>query len=219
MRKTIVEKVLETGILPIIRLDDLTDAVAIARAILAGGATALEFTMSNPDAVAVVRQCRAEIDAFTQGKAVIGVGSVLNRDMAETAVFAGAQFIVAPHTDAPTLAYCQEHNIPVMPGALTPTEIQTAWTLGADVVKVFPAHMFGPTYIKDVLAPLPHLRLMATGGVNLDNMADYFRNGVVTVGVGSNLVDRTLIAAQDWQGLTEQTAVYVTAAQKAKSAS
>ncbi len=219
MRKNIVEKVLETGILPIIRLDDLTDAVAIARAILAGGAIALEFTMSNPNAVAAVRQCRAEIDAFAQGDAVIGVGSVLNRDMAKTAVSAGAQFIVAPHTDASTLAYCQEYNIPVMPGALTPTEIQTAWNLGADVVKVFPAHMFGPTYIKDVLAPLPHLKLLATGGVNLDNIGDYFRNGVVAVGVGSNLVDRKLIAAQDWQGLTEQTAVYVAAAQKARNAS
>ena len=219
VQNKIVEKVIATGILPIIRLDDLTHAVDIARAILAGGATALEFTMSNPEAIDAIRRCCAEIEGFNNGEAMIGVGSVLSRDMAETAVAAGAQFVVAPHTDPPTIAYCKENNMPVMPGALTPTEIQIAWTLGADIVKVFPAHMFGPKYIKDVLAPLPHLKLLATGGVNLENMTDYFRYGAVALGVGSNLVDRKLIATQDWKGLTERTAVYVTAAQKAKGTS
>ena len=209
--------ILRTGILPIIRLPNLQDAVSIAQAILAGGATALEFTMTNPDALEAIRRCRVEISAFAEGTAVIGVGSVLNRDMAETAVAVGAQFVVAPQINMPTLAYCRENNIPIMPGALTPTEIQTAWEAGATAVKVFPARAFGPGYFKDILAPLPHLKLMATGGVNLENMGEYFRNGAQMVGVGSNLVDNGMIEAQDWEALTAKTAEFISAARQAKA--
>ena len=212
----VTDIIFHSGILPIIRLPNLEHAVPMARAILAGGATALEFTMTNPDAVDAVRRCRAEIAAFDQGTAVIGVGSVLNKGMAESVVAAGAQFIVAPHTDMSTVAYCVENNIPVMPGALTPTEIQSAWEAGASAVKLFPARAFGPNYLKDLLAPLPHLKIVATGGVNLENMGDYFKNGVKAVGVGSNLVDPALIDAQDWEGLTAKTAMFIQKANEAR---
>ena len=199
------------------RLPTLAQAPQLAQALLAGGLRAFELTLTSPGALGAVERLRREIPALAEGRAVIGMGSVLNRAQAESAVAAGAQFIVAPTIDLPTIAYCTEHAIPVMPGALTPTEIQSAWAAGASFVKVFPARTFGPTYLKDLLAPLPHLKLMPTGGINLNNVADYIRHGAVVVGVGSNLVDRQLIAAENWEGLTARAKAYVSVVREART--
>lgn len=115
--------------------------------------------------------------------------------------------------DLETIKLCRQLDVPSMPGALTPTEIVTAWKAGASVVKVFPARTFGPTYFKDVRAPLPQIKLMPTGGVDLDNIGAYLKNGAFAVGLGSNLVDERLIAAGDWTGLTAKAQAYVEAIQ------
>ena len=205
-----VLEIIEVGrIVAIVRLDDLSQAVAISQALLAGGITALEFTLTNPAALQALAQVKAALPEFERGQAVIGAGTVLNAETALSSIEAGAQFIVAPSTNFGTIAQCKQRGIAVMPGALTPTEIVAAWEAGASVVKVFPARAFGPAYLKDLREPLPHLKLMPTGGVNLDNAAEYIQNGAVAVGVGGNLVDKKLVASQDWEALRNKAATYV----------
>jgi 2-dehydro-3-deoxyphosphogluconate aldolase/(4S)-4-hydroxy-2-oxoglutarate aldolase len=195
----------------IVRLADLSAATPLAQALLAGGVTVLEFTLTNPAALAAIAEVKTALPVFAEGRAVIGAGTVLDPAAARAAVEAGAQFIVSPHTNLETIATCRQLGVPCMPGALTPTEIVTAWNAGASAVKVFPARAFGPAYIKDVLAPLPQLKLMPTGGVDLDNIGQFFKNGAFAVGLGSNLVDERLIAAGDWAALTARASSYVQA--------
>ncbi|RLT35453.1 MAG: bifunctional 4-hydroxy-2-oxoglutarate aldolase/2-dehydro-3-deoxy-phosphogluconate aldolase [Chloroflexi bacterium] len=214
--QTILNILQRGGVVPVVRLPSLEQAVPLVRALLAGGITAIEPTMTSPGALDVLPRLLAEIPAFGAGEAVLGMGSVTNPEQAAAAIDAGAHFIVAPVLDLPTVAYCVARGVPVMPGALTPSEIQTAWTAGASVVKVFPARVFGPGYFKDVLAPLPHLRLMPTGGVDLSNVADFVKAGAVAVGVGSALVDKKLIDAGDWAEITRRSAEYVQTVHKAR---
>ena len=204
------------GVVPVVRLPSLEQAVPLVRALLAGGITAIEPTMTSPGALDALSTLLAEIAAFGAGEAVLGMGSVTSPEQAAAAIAAGAHFIVSPALDLPTVAYCVARGVPVMPGALTPSEIQTAWKAGASVVKVFPARLFGPSYFKDVLAPLPHLRLMPTGGVDLSNVTDFVRAGAVAVGVGSALVDKKLIDAGDWAEITRRSAEYVRTVHEAR---
>ena len=217
MNPTQIVSVLEQGgVVPVVRLPSLEQAVPLVRALLAGGITAIEPTMTSPGALDVLPRLLAEIPAFAAGEAVLGMGSVTSPEQAAAAIDAGAQFIVSPHLDLDTVAYCIEQKIAVMPGALTPSEMQTAWKAGASVVKVFPARIFGPGYFKDVLAPLPHLRLMPTGGVDLSNTAAFVRAGAVAVGVGSALVDKQLVAAGAWKEMTRRAADYIQTVQQAR---
>ncbi len=204
------------GLVAIVRLADLSGAAPLARALLAGGVNALEFTLTNPAALEAIRAVKAGLPDFAAGRAVIGAGTVLDAAAAQASIEAGAQFIVAPNTDLETIELCRQRDVPCMPGALTPTEIVAAWKAGASVVKVFPARAFGPTYLKDIRAPLPQIKLMPTGGVDLDNIGAYFKNGAFAVGLGSNLVDERLIAVGDWAGLTTKARAYVEAVQAAR---
>ncbi|MBI1876856.1 MAG: bifunctional 4-hydroxy-2-oxoglutarate aldolase/2-dehydro-3-deoxy-phosphogluconate aldolase [Chloroflexi bacterium] len=204
------------GLVAIVRLADLSAAVPMSKALLAGGITALEFTLTNPAALATITEVKAALADFGEGRAVIGAGTVLDAAAAKASVEAGAQFIVSPHTNLDVIAMCRCLGVPSMPGALTPTEIVTAWDAGASVVKVFPARAFGPAYLKDVLAPLPHLKLMPTGGVDLENIGQFLKNGAFAVGLGSNLVDGRLIAAGDWAALTARASAYVQAVRAAR---
>ena len=205
------------GVLPVVRLPDLTRAADVARALLEGGVTAFELTMTSPGALEALALLRDKVAAFGDGAAALGMGSALNREMASTAISLGAQFIVAPILDLPTVACCVERNVPVMPGAFTPTEIHTAWAAGATVVKVFPATRLGPGYFKDVLAPLPHLKLMPTGGVDLENTGEFILAGAVAVGVGSALVRQEWVADGNWAALTEQARRFTAAVQAARA--
>jgi 2-dehydro-3-deoxyphosphogluconate aldolase/(4S)-4-hydroxy-2-oxoglutarate aldolase len=215
MNDHVLNVIRATPLVAIVRLADLSAAVRISQALLEAGVTALEFTLTNPVALAVITQVKAALPDFAEGRAVIGAGTVLDPAAARASIEAGAQFIIAPNTNLDTIATCRESGIPCMPGALTPTEIVTAWNAGASVVKVFPARAFGPAYIKDVLAPLPQLKLMPTGGVDLDNIGQFFKNGAFAVGLGSNLVDGHLIAAGDWAALTAKASRYVEAVRAA----
>ena len=197
----------------IIRLDDLQDEVEIARALLDAGVKVLEFTLSNPAALEAIVAVRAAMDVFNSDEAAIGLGSVRSIDEVDRAIAAGAQFIVTPITRPAVIEHCVAAGVPIMAGAYTPTEIATAWDAGASFVKIFPARNLGPSYVKDVLAPMPFLRLMPTGGIDLNNMQAYFDAGAVAVGVGGNIIDARSVAARDWRQVTAVAAQYVERAQ------
>lgn len=198
-------------LIAIVRVNDLSDAVDLARALLDGGLRAIEFTLTNPEAINAVRAVKVALPEFERGEAAIGLGSVLQPDQARAAIEAGAQFIVSPTTNLRTIEVCKSLNVPVIPGALTPTEILAAWEAGASAVKVFPARSVGPTYLKDVREPLPFLWLIPTGGIDLDNLAAYLKAGAFAVGVGGKLADRQLIAARDWAALADRARAFAQA--------
>lgn len=191
----------------IIRLDDLTEALQISRALQAGGITRLEFTLTNASALKALGEVRREFG----DSLVAGVGTVLDGDMAASSIEAGAQFLVTPTLVPDVIVVAKDRGVPIACGAFTPTEILTAWRLGADVVKVFPAGPLGPGYIKDVLAPLPELKLVPTGGVNLDTCPAFLAAGAYTVAAGSQLVGKEIVRNKDWAGLTELARRYVRA--------
>ncbi|GAB4517731.1 MAG: bifunctional 4-hydroxy-2-oxoglutarate aldolase/2-dehydro-3-deoxy-phosphogluconate aldolase [Anaerolineae bacterium] len=197
----VVDFISQKRLVAVIRLPDLSTATALSRALIAGGVCALEFTLTNRDSIDVIRRLRDELPEVANGEAVIGAGTVTSVEDARLSMQAGAQFIVSPTTKVSVIDACKEGGVPIMPGAYTPTEIEAAWDAGADVVKVFPATTLGPGYIKAVLAPLPHLKLLPTGGIDHTNMADYLNSGVIAVGVGGNLLDKKAIAAGDWEAI------------------
>jgi 2-dehydro-3-deoxyphosphogluconate aldolase / (4S)-4-hydroxy-2-oxoglutarate aldolase len=212
MNSKVLEIISATRLVAIIRLDNLSQAVQLSKALLAGGVVAQEFTLSNPKALDALAEVKAALAEFSSGQAVIGLGSVRNIDEAHAAIKAGAQFVVTPITKPDVIEICKSADIPIMPGAFTPTEIATAYEAGADVVKVFPARALGPNFIKDVLAPMPYLKLMPTGGVDLENMSSFFKVGAVAVGVGGNLLDKKAIEAGDWNKVAAIAADYAKAA-------
>ncbi|MEZ6138214.1 MAG: bifunctional 4-hydroxy-2-oxoglutarate aldolase/2-dehydro-3-deoxy-phosphogluconate aldolase [Pirellulaceae bacterium] len=203
-----LDLILNSRLVAIIRLDDLTCAVPLARALLHGGIVAQEFTLTNPRALAAVSDVLSELAAFSNGQATIGVGSVRSGDQAERAIRSGAQFVVSPIHSSDVTAACRSAGVPAMSGAMTPTEIATAWNDGASIVKVFPARGLGPDYIRDVLAPMPEIPLMPTGGIGLENMQAYFEAGAVAAGVGGQLIDSAAIAAADWDRVANTARAY-----------
>jgi 2-dehydro-3-deoxyphosphogluconate aldolase / (4S)-4-hydroxy-2-oxoglutarate aldolase len=208
---TVMETLTRGGVLPVVRLPSLDRAARLAQTLLDAGVTAFEVTLTSPGALEALKAVRAKFSQFESGEAVIGAGSVVSAEQAGQAIDAGAQFIVTPVTYPDTIAACVRREVPIVPGAMTPTEVQSAWDMGASAVKVFPAHHFGPVYLKDLLAPLPHLKLVPTGGVNLDNAADYIRHGAVALGVGSSLVNAKRIEAEDWAGLAADARAFLEA--------
>jgi 2-dehydro-3-deoxyphosphogluconate aldolase/(4S)-4-hydroxy-2-oxoglutarate aldolase len=177
------------GIVAVIRLKDPATLRAVVDAIAEGGVRALEVTMTVPRAVELIRELAA---ALPEGF-LLGAGTVTDPATARAVIDAGASFVVGPVFRPDVIAACHERDVPVMPGCFSPTEILAAHDSGADIVKVFPATMLGPQFIKDVRAPLPQVKLMPTGGVTLDNAGDWIRAGAVAVGVGSALLDATAI--------------------------
>jgi 2-dehydro-3-deoxyphosphogluconate aldolase / (4S)-4-hydroxy-2-oxoglutarate aldolase len=204
-RHTVLAEIEATGVVAVIRADSGTQLIDICRALVAGGVTACEITMTTPHAIEAISGAVAELG----DQALIGVGTVLDAETARAAILAGAEFVVSPALDIEVIAMAHRYDRPVMPGALTPTEIVRAWSAGGDVIKVFPANHFGPTYFKDLHGPLPQIRLTPTGGVDLDTAADWIRAGAVALGVGSALVKREFIRSADWAGLTALARRYV----------
>lgn len=186
------------GAIAVIRLDEPTDARQVGQALLDGGVSILEVTLTSPAALEMIRALKDSLGRSI----VVGAGSVLSAAQARESIDAGASFIVSPITDESITKLSIAAGVTVLPGALTPTEIQHAHTLGADFVKVFPADVVGMTYFRSVLAPLPHLRLVPTGGVSLDNAGEWLRAGAAAVGVGSALVDKQAIRNADFEQLT-----------------
>lgn len=186
-KQHVVQQIAETGVIPVIRAVSHEEAVQFVELISAGGVNIFEITMTVPDAVTLIEKLVREIGST----ALIGAGTVLTPIQAEECIAAGAQFIVSPALNLETIAVCRRREITVMPGALTPTEVVTAWHGGADFVKVFPAGaMGGAGYIKSLKAPLPDIRIIPTGGVSLENAAAFIKAGASAVGIGSELADR-----------------------------
>ncbi len=185
MNKTqVIEKIRESGIIPVIRTDSAEKAQTVIKALLNGGINILEVTMTIPGAIELIARLTDEY----KNTAVIGAGTVLDAQTAQNCIRAGAKFIVSPIFDLQTVSFCKDKEIAVMPGAITPTEIFTAWKAGADAVKIFPVSaMGGVTYLKAVKSVFPHIEIVPTGGVNLENAFDYIKAGALAVGIGSEL--------------------------------
>jgi len=211
-KRGIVERIHESGVIAIMRANSSEQLLAAAEAVLAGGVNAIEVTLTTPGALAVI-----ELAVKKFGDAVLfGAGTVLDPESARAAISAGAQFIVSPTTKLETIALCRRYSIPAMPGAYTPTEILTAWEAGAEVVKVFPADTLGPQFIKAVKAPLPQVRLCPTGGVTVANAGDFIRAGADVVGVGGELINNKLLAAQDFAEIASRAKQFREAVAKAR---
>ena len=190
-----------TKLVPVIRASSPEAGMNVVRALLQGGIDVLEITMTVPGAVDLIREVAAQFG----GKALVGAGTVYDPETAAACIEAGAQFIVGPCTDIPTIKFCHEKGVLVAPGALTPTEVSAAWAAGADVIKIFPCDAAGgASYLKSLKAPFPHIPLMPTGGVTLANVNDFLNAGAVAVGVGNSLVDPQLIVEGRFGDLTER---------------
>ena len=193
-----IQQILEKKIVAVVRLDDYNRAVDVARALAAGGVTVLEFTLTGRGAIEAVSATRKAL-----GDAVcVGVGTVLQSEDAEAAIDAGAQFLVTPAVRQQVIATCVKRQTLILCGGLTPTELLEAHEAGAEMVKVFPAQSGGPNFIKNVLAPMPFLKLVPTGGVSPENARDYLAAGAVAVGIGGNLVSNKLVAAEAFDQIT-----------------
>lgn len=213
MRQNVREAIEATGVVAIVRLDDLSSATYVVRALAAGGVPCIELTLTNRKAVSALEEVRATGD----GSLLLGAGTVLDAESARAAILAGADFIVTPTVRQETIELCRRYSIPCMIGAFTPTEILAAWELGADYVKVFPASSVGPPYFREVRGPLPQVKLVPTGGVSVENAADFIRAGAVALGVGSNLVAAPLVASRDWDGITARACAFVAAVNEGRA--
>jgi len=188
-----LQRLVNCGIAAVIRAPDGQQLVEVAEALLAGGVDVIEVTFTVPQAHRVLEQVAATLGE----RILLGAGTVLDTQTARIALLAGAQFIVSPTLDLRVIELCRRYDKLVMPGALTPTEVLTAWQAGADVVKVFPSDVTGPRYLKALRGPLPQVRLMPTGGVDLSTAADFLAAGACALGVGGALVEAKALAHGD----------------------
>jgi 2-dehydro-3-deoxyphosphogluconate aldolase/(4S)-4-hydroxy-2-oxoglutarate aldolase len=202
----------QDGVVAVVRLDDLSRAVPLTEALVAGGVRAVEFTFTNPDAAAAITAAHEGLG----GRALIGAGSVLDAETARVAILAGAAFVVTPTVSLPVIEICNRYGVATVIGALTPTEILTAWQAGATYAKVFPASLGGPRYLRDVRGPLPQVKLIPTGGVDAANAGEFIHAGAVAVALGSNLVDARSVANDDWPTITERAQAIVAAVARAR---
>ena len=184
-------------VVAVIRMKDAARLAEVAAALLRGGVGVLEVTMTVPGAVEIIREMARKKAPGT----LVGAGTVLDAGTATDVIAAGADFVVSPVTDRETVQACRDAGVLVAPGAFTPTEIVAAWRAGADIVKVFPATSLGPQFFRDLRGPLPHIRLMPTGGVTLENAAEFLAAGAAAVGIGTALVDAKAVEAGDWEAL------------------
>lgn len=206
-----LKKITDVGVVAVVRAESAEQAIKIAEACREGGIPAIEITFTVPYADEVIRELSK---AYKGGEMIVGAGTVLDSETARIAILAGAQYIVSPCLDEETIKLCNRYQIPVMPGCMTIKEMVTAMELGADVIKVFPGEMVGPSYIKAVKGPLPQAPLMPTGGVSLDNTAEWIKNGCVAVGVGGSLTAGAKTG--DYAAVTETAKKFVEAVKNAR---
>ncbi|MCG8550563.1 MAG: bifunctional 4-hydroxy-2-oxoglutarate aldolase/2-dehydro-3-deoxy-phosphogluconate aldolase [Desulfobacterales bacterium] len=205
-KRIIMDQVFQSGLIPVIRTNDKNRAMAIAEAVFNGGLPTIELTMVVPGVLDAIK----ELNNLFGDKAVIGVGTVLDAETARMAILAGAQFIVAPTIDSETVKVCHRYAKPVIPGAMTPTEILKAWECGSDVVKLFPADLIGgPEFIKAVKGPLDAVELMPSGGVTMETAEGYIKAGARVLSVGGGLVSKKIMESKDYKGLTQKTELFL----------
>ena len=208
----IISLLTNPGIIAVVRAHKPEQVPPLAEALIAGGVLAIEITMTTPNALAAIHDARAQLGE----RALVGVGTVLDVQTCRGAIVAGAEFVVTPICRTGFVPIAHAAGRPIMLGAYTPTEAQLAHEAGADFVKLFPADSLGPGYIKALRAPLPHLRLVPTGGVDLHNVADFLKAGCAALGVGSSLVSAKILQEADWPELTQRATAFVNAARQAR---
>lgn len=213
-KEKILGAMLEIGIVPVVRTNSAESAIKAIEAIYNGGIRAAEITMTVPGAIKALEKVA---DQFGD-KIVLGAGTVLDPETARICMLAGAQFFVTPALDVATIQMAQKYSKPIMPGALTPTEVLTAWKSGADIVKVFPAgNVGGPKYIKALKGPFPHIEMIPTGGVNLETAGEFLKAGACAVAVGGELVDAKTIKEGNYSVFEERAKQYLAVVQKARA--
>jgi len=206
MAESHLRRVLDSGIVAVVRAPESDQMVEVARALADGGVTVVEFTMSVPNALRVLEEVRQALG----DRVLLGAGTVLDPETARSVILAGVEFIVAPTLNLDVIRLCRRYDKLVMPGAFTPTEILTAWEAGADIVKVFPADVVGPAFFKALRGPLPQIRLMPTGGVDLTTAADFLKAGACCLGIGSQLVEPKAVAERNFDRIRSLARQYVT---------
>lgn len=202
----------ESGVVAIIRMSEPERIIEIARALRKGGVRCIEIPMTVPTALELIRETTRDASSDF----VIGAGTVLDAETARATILAGAEFLVGPNTNFDMIKLCKRYRKVVIPGALTPTEILNAWQAGADIVKVFSARFFGPKYFSDLKGPYPHIDLMPTGGVRVDNAADFIRQGACAVTIGRDLLDTKAIAEGRFEVITERAEQLIASVMEAK---
>ncbi len=202
------------GLVPVIRAESAEIAVRIVEALVDGGIRTLEITMTVPDAMGAIGSVADRFGASV----LLGAGTITSRAQAEGAIDAGAEFLVTPCVVPDVIAVAKERGVAVLPGAITPTEVFTAWSLGGDIIKIFPAsNVGGASYLKALKGPFPQIPLCPTGGVNLQTIGDFVRAGAVAVGVGGELVSRSAIDQGDFAQITTLARQYVAALEAARA--
>jgi 2-dehydro-3-deoxyphosphogluconate aldolase/(4S)-4-hydroxy-2-oxoglutarate aldolase len=210
----ILGRIVRTGIVPVVRAPSADEALRVVDAIRAGGVDVIELTMTVPGAVEVIRDLAARLGE----EVVVGAGTVLDAETARACMLAGARFVVSPIVDDATIACCRTYAVPVLAGALTPTEVVRAWRAGAALVKVFPCGAVGgASYVRALKAALPQIELVPTGGVSLETVEDFIRSGASAVGAGADLVDVARIRAGDPGAVSERARRYLQAIGRARS--
>ena len=195
----------ETGVIAIMRAQSSGQLIAAAEAIRKGGVRAIEVTMTTPGALDVIAKAREKLGE----EVAFGAGTVLDPETGRAAILAGADFVVGPTLNLALVELCNRYGVPVVPGCYTPTEIVTAWQAGADFIKLFPASVGGPDLVQAILAPLPQVRIIPVGGVDLNTAAALIQKGAVALGVGSSLINQKVLDAGDMQELTRRAAAYI----------
>ncbi len=212
-RSAVITLLTHPGIIAVIRTQRANQVVPIAEALVAGGVIAVEVTLTVPDALEAIREASRTLGA----RALVGAGTVLDAPSCRAALEAGAEFIVSPITRREIVEAAHAADRPVMLGAYTPTEAQTAFEAGADFIKLFPADKLGPAYVQALRAPLPHLRIVPTGGVDLETAGAFLKAGCAALGVGGSLLTPEILKAEDWPALTRLAAAFVRVARAARS--
>jgi 2-dehydro-3-deoxyphosphogluconate aldolase/(4S)-4-hydroxy-2-oxoglutarate aldolase len=208
-----LQAIIDCGVVAIIRAESAQEAMDICLAIAKGGVKPIEITMTVPGAIEAIK----ELKGLLKDKVLLGAGTVLDPETAKAVIYAGAEFVVAPTLNLEVIKVCRRYSKIVIPGAFTPTEILTAWESGADIVKIFPARVGGPKYVTDIRGPLPQIRLLPTGGVELDNTADFIKAGAVAVAVGTSLVDKKAVKEKKYDIITENARKFVAAVKSART--
>jgi 2-dehydro-3-deoxyphosphogluconate aldolase/(4S)-4-hydroxy-2-oxoglutarate aldolase len=212
-KSAVLEQLTAEGLVPVIRAESTDIALRVVEALVEGGIRTLEITMTVPDAMTAIRSVA---DRFAHS-VLLGAGTVTSRELAEGALDAGTEFLVTPCLVPEVITVAKSRGVAVLPGAITPTEVFTAWSLGGDIIKIFPAsHVGGASYLKALKGPFPQIPLCPTGGVNLKTIADFVKAGAVAVGVGGELVSKAAIDAGDYAQITSLAREFVAAFQAAR---
>lgn len=209
----ILERIINPGIVAVIRADSSEQLLSVAEALYEGGLTGMEVTMTTPNALQVI----SDVTKRFGDKILMGVGSVLDTETCRAAILAGAEFVVTPVTKPGVIRLCNRYGKPIASGAYTPTEALLGYESGADFIKIFPADQLGPVYIKNLLAPMPMLQIIPTGGVTVETAASFIKAGCVALAAGSSLVSKEILKNKDWKKLTATAAAFVEAVRVARA--